>query len=416
MSQQPSRQSSGQSWQQQMAYQPQASVPGNATVRPRLRRALQTGVLVTVFALCALLLTATITGATGLTGALLGILAASTAIGIVVPVFLWVDRLEAEPARLLWFAFLWGALVSTVGALLLNQFGMAFFAGLQVDPMLAGAVVVAPAVEEFLKCLGVLLIFLMARREFNGVVDGIVYAGVAAAGFAFVENIIYLGMSYSELGTPGLLGVFVVRCLMSPFAHPMFTVCFGLALGLIAHRRSWPYALVPLGGYLLAVFLHALWNFAAVATGEGFFLVYAVVQVPLFVGFVTILVWARRRESRMLREYLTAYGINGWFSPAEVAMLVSPGERRRARAWAKGVGGRQAAQSMRAFQDEATELAVTRKHLNRGDRDPAWPVRERSLLDSVQQHRMAFAAPVSPGTARHPGGPASPGGVGVRQQ
>ena len=71
---------------------------------------------------------------------------------------------------------------------------------------------------------------------------------------------------------------------------------------------------------------------------------------------------------------------------------------------------------MRAFQDEATELAVTRKHLNRGDRDPAWPVRERSLLDSVQQHRMAFAAPVSPGTARHPGGPASPGGVGVRQQ
>ena len=31
------------------------------------------------------------------------------------------------------------------------------------------------------------------RREFDGVVDGVVYAGLVAAGFAFTENILYFG-------------------------------------------------------------------------------------------------------------------------------------------------------------------------------------------------------------------------------
>lgn len=372
-------------------HRPTGPLPPNETRRPVLRRALGWGLVVSVFVLCLVVLAATIGSSTGLMGALLGVLAAATAIGIVVPVFLWVDRLEAEPARLMWFAFLWGALVSTVGALLLNGLGIAVFAGLQVDPELVGAVVVAPLVEEGLKGLGVLLIFVLARREFNGVVDGIAYAGVTAAGFAFVENILYLGVSYQELGGEGLLAVFIVRCLMSPFAHPMFTVCFGLALGLVTHRRApGRTVLLPLLGFAAAVFLHALWNLAAVTAGSGFFLVYAVVQVPLFAGFVAILLWARRRETWMLREYLTGYGLNGWFTPAEVAMLASPRERRRARQWARDRGGPRAERAMEAFQDEAGDLAVARRHIDRGDPDPAWREREARLLVSVEQHRRAF--------------------------
>jgi protease PrsW len=400
-------------WQQQLAYRPQEQLPGNRTPRPVLRRVLVTGLVLTLFLLCALVLSATITGATGTTGVLLGVLAASTAIGIVVPVFLWIDRLEAEPARLLWFVFLWGALVSTVGALVLNQAGIMIFAELMVDPLVAGAVLVAPLVEEALKGLGVLLVFWFARRDFNGVVDGIVYAGITAAGFAFVENILYLGSNYAEFGAPGLLGVFIMRCLMSPFAHPMFTVGFGLALGLVAHRRGPVRLALPALGFVAAVFLHALWNYAAVTAGTGFFVVYAVVQVPLFIAFVSLLMWARRRESRLVREHLTDYGINGWFSPAEVAMLASPGERRRARQWARGAGGRRAEQAMESFQDEATELAVARRHIVRGDPDPVWVHRERGLLAGLHRHRAAFLPtppPVLPGS-HGPGG--LPGGVGV---
>ncbi|WP_109474484.1 PrsW family intramembrane metalloprotease [Ornithinimicrobium cavernae] len=368
--------------------------PLNVTPRRALRRSVLWGVSITLFALTGLFMSFLVTESTGVTAALLGLLTASTALGIVVPVLLWVDRLEAEPARIMWFAFLWGALVSTAGALILNELGMAFFAGLELDPVFTGAVLVAPVVEEVLKCLGVLVIFLVARREFNGVVDGIVYAGMVAVGFAFIENIIYLGGAFNELGTPGLVGLFVLRCLVSPFAHPMFTACFGIALGLIAYRRRWSYAFVPALGLLAAVFLHFLWNFAALSSLDGFLLVYVLVQVPLFVGFVLVLVVSRRQERRMLREHLTGYGLNGWFTPAEVAMLISPRERRRARAWARGVGGSRAEQAMEAFQDESSELAIARHHLERGDEDPVWRHREQALLHTVQARRALFAPPL----------------------
>ncbi|USQ79029.1 PrsW family intramembrane metalloprotease [Ornithinimicrobium faecis] len=368
--------------------------PANVTPRRTLRRSVLTGIVITLFALCGLFLSVLVTDSTGVTAAMLGLLTASTVLGIVVPVLLWVDRLEAEPARIMWFAFLWGALVSTAGTLILNEFGMAFFAGLHLDPVFTSAVLVAPIAEEALKCLGVLMIFLFARREFNGIVDGLVYAGMVAVGFAFIENIIYLGGAFNEMGTPGLVGLFVLRCLMSPFAHPMFTACFGLALGLIAYRRHWRFAFVPVLGYLAAVFLHFLWNFAALSSTDGFLLVYVVVQVPLFIGFIVLLVFSRRQERAMLREHLTGYGLNGWFTPAEVAMLVSPRERRRARAWAQGVGGSRAEAAMEAFQDESSELAIARHHLERGDNDPVWRHRERALLHTVQARRAVFAPPL----------------------
>lgn len=368
--------------------------PLNVTPRRRLRTVGLWSGAITLFLLCGLLMSVVVTESTGLTATFLGLLTASIALGIVVPVLLWVDRLEAEPARIMWFAFLWGALVSTAGALVLNDLGMAFFAGLHLDPVLTGAVLVAPLIEEALKCLGVLVIFLVARREFNGVIDGIVYAGLVAVGFAFIENIIYLGGAYNEAGTQGLAGLFVLRVLVSPFAHPMFTICFGIALGMITTKRQWRHAYLPVLGYCAAVFLHFLWNFAAMSTLDGFFAAYLLIQVPLFVGFIVLLVFSRRRETRMLREHLTGYGINGWFTPAEVSMLASPRERRRARAWARGMGGQRAEAAMEAFQDEATELAITRHHMERGDPDPVWPMRERALLHAVYARRASFAPPV----------------------
>jgi RsiW-degrading membrane proteinase PrsW (M82 family) len=377
-------------WHQVMTFQPQAPVPANATRRPVLRGLLAWSAVIAVFGLAALVMTLLVTDAVGPRAAALALVSSALALGIVIPLFLWVDRLEAEPARLLWFAFLWGALISTLGALVLNELGVAFFAGLHVDPMVLGAVVVAPLTEEATKGLGVLLIFWLARREFNGVTDGIVYAGIVAAGFAFVENILYLGMMYVESGTPGLIGIFVMRCLVSPFAHPMFTICIGLALGLVAHRRRWSSAWIVVLGFAAAVFLHALWNYSAVAGGEGFLVLFVVVQIPLFIGFLLLLRWSRRRESRILRDTLTGYGLNGWYTPAEVAMLADPGERRRARAWARTVGGRAAERAMRAFQDESGELAMVRKHLAHGGPEPEWLRREQRLLATITAHRKVF--------------------------
>ena len=379
-------------WHQLMTYQPEVPSPANPTRRPMLRGIFAWSVVAVVFGIAALVMTFLVTTAVGPRAALLALVSSAIALGIVIPLFLWVDRLEAEPPRLLWFAFLWGALISTLGALVLGELGMAFFAGLDADPTVVGAVLVAPVTEEVLKGLGVLLIFLLARREFNGVIDGIVYAGIVAAGFAFVENILYLGTMYVDGGVPGLVAIFVMRCLVSPFAHPMFTICIGLALGLIAHRRRWSSGWIVLLGLAGAIFLHGLWNYSAVVQSEAYLLIFVLVQVPLFVGFLLLLLWARRRESRLLRDILTGYGLSGWYTPAEVAMLSDPGERRRARAWARSVGGQRAQRAMRAFQDESGELAMVRKHLvHDGARpDPHWLEQERALLETVRAHRRVF--------------------------
>ena len=57
------------------------------------------------------------------------------------------------------------------------------------------AVYLAPVVEESVRGLAILLILWFQRRELDGVVDGLVYAGLAGAGFA-TENILYLGRAW----------------------------------------------------------------------------------------------------------------------------------------------------------------------------------------------------------------------------
>lgn len=103
-------------------------------------------------------------------------------------------------------------------------------------PLLDGesvsAVAVAPFVEETMKGLGVLLA--VRRRELEGAMDGIVIAGWVALGFAVVEDMIFFGLGAEE---GELLQSFLLRGLITPFAHPMVTFWTGLALGIAVYRR-----------------------------------------------------------------------------------------------------------------------------------------------------------------------------------
>ncbi len=356
-----------------------------------MRRILLWGLAGTGFLVGALLITLVVSQSAGLAGIVLAAAVSTTVIGIVVPLFMWVDRLEAEPPRMLWFAFGWGALVATAASIVLSLGLTPILQALGVPSEIAGSVVAAPIVEEFAKGAGVLVIFAMARREFNGVVDGIVYAGMVAIGFAFVEDILYLASGYDALGQSGLISLFVIRCLFTPFAHPMFTVCFGIALGMVAHKQHARYVVIPMIGFLAAVSAHAVWNAATLT--DLWLPLYFLVQFPLFLGFIAMIAWARRTEALMIRDHLTAYGMNGWFTPGEVSMLSSPARRRAARRWAKETYGGAGESAMRAFQDESSELAIARDHLQRGDNAAWWEPREQALLHTSAQHRAIFASP-----------------------
>ncbi|WP_245613792.1 PrsW family intramembrane metalloprotease [Knoellia sinensis] len=349
------------------------------------------------FGVAALVVAVAIGAAAGVSASLLGLVAAIIPLGIVVPTFMWLDRFEAEPTRYLLFAFLWGAIIAVLIAMTLNTAGQLVLWGSipPEDSLALTAVFVAPVVEEAAKGLVIFLIWRFAKREFDGITDGMVYAGVTAAGFAFTENIQYLAIAWVEHGQEGLTATFIGRCLLSPFAHPMFTICIGIGIGIAATSRlgivKW---LAPLGGYVIAVIAHAIWNLAAVSGGEGLIAVYLLVQVPLFVAFLGFVVWVRRREGRLIGQFLNAYADAGWLSSGEVAMLESMPRRREARQWARANGGRGALKSMEDFQDAASELALLRRRMHHSAADARALADEQQLLDTITRRRHEFAGQV----------------------
>src|SRR6478672_6720478 len=178
---------------------------------------------------------------TGPAGFVVGFIASLLPLGCVLLAVRYIDRWEPEPRRLLVFAFGWGALVSiSVTMLLQPVFSLAAGPASGLDYQTFAVTVQAPVVEEFAKSLGLLLLLLFARKQFDGPVDGVVFAFTIAGGFAFTENILYFGRAIAGSSSPGadLAVVFFLRGVMSPFAHAIFTGTTGLLLGFAARRGN----------------------------------------------------------------------------------------------------------------------------------------------------------------------------------
>ncbi|MCO7202302.1 PrsW family intramembrane metalloprotease [Microbacterium sp. CnD16-F] len=293
-----------------------------------------------------------------------------------------IDRWEPEPRGLVVFALAWGAVASVALTLAVD-----LVIGLVVPqvPETLSAVVQAPIVEELAKGAGVLLVFVAARRAFDGPVDGVVYGALVGAGFAFTENILYFADSLITEGVESAAYTFFLRGVLSPFAHVMFTAVTGYALGRAARIGLRGSAAAPrwLLGIVGAIALHALWNGSAVFA--DFFALYTTLQVPLFVLFIVGVGLLRREEARLTRARLGDYAAAGWFSPGEVDMLATRAGRARAVAWARTLPGDRSA-AMRRFIAEATSLAAARQRVVTG-RDPAAAVDERVYLERATRAR-----------------------------
>ncbi len=370
--------------------------PVARSARPMLRRWLWFGACAVLFSVGGLVFAAGIGLELGTSAAAVGLLAALLPLAIVIPAVLWLDRFESEPGRYLLAAFCWGACVAATVSLVLNTGSMLLIARVAgQEPALAvGAVVVAPVVEETSKGIGVLLVLLLRRREFDGIVDGIVYSAICAAGFAFAENVLYFGRGALEGGTQGLAAVLVVRLVFAPFAHPLFTACTGVGLGIAAGRAHgmvrW---LAPVAGLLAAMGLHSLWNASTLLGLDGAVTAYMFLQVPLFVAAIGFALWARHREASVLATYLEGYGRSGWFTPQEVAMLTNVRARRQALAWARGSGGARGRAEMRRLHDDAVDLAMLRQRMVHGTAPADAEAQERGMLRDIAEARTRLYGP-----------------------
>lgn len=341
--------------------------------------------------------------------AVVGVLAASGRPGTVlisallafVPVvplvlcFLWLDRYEPEPRKLLWGALLWGAFVATSAAMVLQLVLM-----LLGFTERANLVIGAPITEEATKGAFLLLMLWWRRHELDGVLDGIVYGGLVGVGFAFTENILYLtgaADAADELGVTGaqaLTGTFIMRCLMSPFAHPLFTIMTGIAVGIAVGSRSGTLrALLPVVGYCCAVAAHATWNGSTLIGGEGFLAMYVVLALPALLLLVGFAIWARSSERKVLTAALGDAAARGLIPASDIGWLADLGARRRMRTHVRAQGGPQAERALADYQQAAIELGFLHSRYLRGTAPRDFAARGQEHVRRIEAARPYFAFP-----------------------
>lgn len=387
---------------------PGPALPGG-TAPSQQKRALALVVTGGVIGACAIGMLLILGVNIGLEGLLIGLVAAVLPVPVLVACFLWLDRYEPEPVWYLVLCFGWGAFAATLISYGTNLGAAVLFERSGLPDALV-AVLVAPFIEELSKALLPIGLLLFSRREFSGITDGIVYCGLSAVGFAMVENILYLGgHGYAAgndefgpaSGVQAVFAMFLLRILVTGFAHPLFTAMTGVGLGVAARsadrRVRWA---APVIGLLIAMMLHGTWNLMATLSAtaqQPLILLYGYVglMMPIFFGMVGLAIWLRAWEGRLTERVLPHYVRAGWLSPPEVAALGTLGRRHSARRWARRVSGEEGLRAMRDYQFAATQLALLRDGMQRGlETKPAQVARtveeERGLLLRIAQARLAF--------------------------
>jgi RsiW-degrading membrane proteinase PrsW (M82 family) len=308
---------------------------------------------------------------TGPVALLVGLISATAPVPLYLVLVLWIDRYEAEPGWMLATAFFWGALVAVFFAFLLNT---ASDVAVQLMTNSAragrtfGAVISAPIVEECAKAFILLLFFFFKRDEFDGVIDGIVYAAMAGLGFAMTENIQYYGKAVMEGGGGMLTFVFVLRGALAPFSHPMFTSMTGIGLGLARQSRSMAVKVItPILGLLAAISMHSIWNGSGVMFGGvAFFLTYILIMIPAFFILLTVIILALLREGRIVRDNLVSDYQAGLLTEQEYKRLCTIRGRMGSSYQAFSKGGFGNWRTARELNQTASELAFHRSRVARG--------------------------------------------------
>ena len=325
-----------------------------------------------------------------------GFICATLPVPIYIMLLLWIDRYESEPLWMLATTFFWGALVAVCIALILNTINGFIVTAATNSAQIGenfGAVVSAPIVEEGSKAFILVVLFLWKKDEFDGIVDGIVYAGMVGLGFAMTENILYYGRAVQG-GAGALTFIFILRGMAAPFSHPLFTSMTGIGLGWSRQSNNgFVKVVMPVLGFMLAVFLHATWNGTATYGGAlGFFAGYFLIMGPTFIITLMVIFFSLRREGRIVRQFLYPDYQRGFFDAQEYEKLCTI-RGRLGMSWnamtTKGFSGWR---TRKRCNQMASELAFHRSRVARGFvRDPQIAQeRENAYLYTLQELRRTF--------------------------
>lgn len=299
----------------------------------------------------------------------------------------WLDRYEKEPKVLLGGVFIWGVIIASGGAFIINTllgFGVYLFTGSEGAADLTTGSLIAPIIEESLKGLAVLLVFLVARNEFDSVIDGIVYAAITALGFAATENAYYIyTYGYAENGMAGLWQVAFVRVILVGWQHPFYTSFIGIGLAAARLNNSGCVRLfAPITGWLAAVTAHALHNTIASFANNGAGVVFGTfLDWSGWLIMLIFIIYMLRREHQLILKYLQDEVERGTLTLAQYQIASS--------GWGRALAGLKATpQSRRAtqlFYDLCANLAFKKYQLARVGQEEGTAQVILSLRSRLQQ-------------------------------
>ncbi len=339
---------------------------------------------------------------TGLVQLIIGFICATLPVPIYIMLLLWIDRYESEPLWMLMTAFFWGALVAVFIAIILNTINGAIVAAATHSAQIGenfGAVISAPIVEEGSKAFILLVLFVWKKDEFDGIVDGIVYAGMVGLGFAMTENVLYYGRAVQG-GAGVLTFIFILRGMAAPFSHPLFTSMTGIGLGWSRQSNNgFVKVVMPFLGFMLAVLLHATWNGTATYGGAvGFFAGYFLIMGPTFIITLMVVFFSLRREGRIVRQFLYPDYQRGFFDGQEYEKLCTIRGRMGMSWTAMTTRGFSGWRTRMRCNQMASELAFHRSRVARGfARDTqAAQERENAYIYTLQELRQRLNPNTAP--------------------
>lgn len=310
-----------------------------------------------------------------------------------VPMFLfaafvyWLDRYEKEPKILLGAAFFWGVVIAAGGAYIINTaFGIGIFVitGSEGAADVGTTSIVAPIVEEFLKGLAVAIVFFMFYKEFDSILDGIIYGGIAALGFAATENTLYIFRNgYQEGGWGGLFVLAFIRVILVGWQHPFYTAFTGIGFAVSrTNRNALVKFIAPFVGYGVAVTTHAFHNtFGGLIGGleglaAGTFVDW--IGWTLMLGFI---IWMISHERNIVKNRLYEEVTAGLISAEQYRKALSPWTLTTA-----GLSGRATSR----FYQVCGELAHKKEQLARHGNESG----NAAIINSLRAELAALAPQV----------------------
>ncbi len=232
------------------------------------------------------------------------------------PSFIWLlfylrKDTHPEPKKQILKIFIWGMLIAPLAAILefliywlvnysleAQEIANSFSHPQTMWQRIAGVVLIAPIVEEYLK-YKIVRVKIVNNSSFDEPLDAMIYLIVGALGFAAAENLIVV-FENPTIPFSATLGIISFRFIGATFLHVLASAIAGyyLARSLPRRRKKMSFLLVA-QGLALAIFFHGVYNYFVGLTGKDS---RAVVLIAALIIFMAIFV---ARGFRKLKKELS---------------------------------------------------------------------------------------------------------------